>query len=84
MMTKDELIAELHDRNMVVTFTKKDGSERKMICTLADDRIPENLHPKGTGVKYDPDQVRVFDLEKGEWRSFLFSSVTAIERVTSI
>ena len=80
MMTKDELIDMLHNYNMEVTFTKKDNTERTMICTLADDLIPEDLQPKGTGVKYDPDQVRVFDLEKEEWRSFLFSSVTSIER----
>ena len=82
MMTKSELIEMLHKTNMVVKFQKKDGSERIMVCTLADDIIPEDAIPKGTGYKLseDSDQIRVFDLEKEAWRSFNYSSIISAER----
>ena len=80
MMNLETLKTELHTRNMEVTFTKKDGSERVMVCTLADDLIPEEKMPKGTGKTAKPDHiVSVFDLEKEDWRSFDFNSVTNIE-----
>ena len=82
MMTKSELIEMLHNFDMTVKFQKKDGSERTMICTLADDVIPEEATPKGTGSKLpeDSDQIRVFDLEKEAWRSFNYSTVISAER----
>jgi len=40
----------LHAGKVIVTFTKKDGDERKMLCTLKEDLIPkaEVAHPTGT------------------------------------
>jgi len=67
----DENIPEVH-----VTFTKKDGSERVLKCTLVESRIPENKRPKDktTGVSSN-EAVRVFDVEKQDWRSFRWDSV---------
>ena len=61
-----------------VTFTKKDGSERVMRCTRSPIQIPEDQHPKnGTG---DSDTtLRVFDLDKNEWRSFIVENIKRIE-----
>ena len=61
-----------------VTFTKKDGTERVMKCTRSPAQIPEDLHPKnGTG---DTDStIRVFDLDKNEWRSFIVENIKRIE-----
>ena len=61
-----------------VTFTKKDGTERTMRCTRSPVQIPEDQHPKnGTG---DSDTaIRVFDLDKSEWRSFVVENVKRIE-----
>lgn len=64
----------------VVTFTKVDGSEREMRCTLNDTLIPEDKHPKGTGGVVDELTLRVFDLDKNEWRSFKMESVIKIEK----
>ena len=40
---------ELNQGICEVTFTKKNGEERVMPCTLVFDHIPEEHHPKGTG-----------------------------------
>lgn len=59
-----------------VTFTKKDGTERKMVCTLKKDIIPKDMAPKGVGQKSDPKKVcPVYDLEEESWRSFRYDSV---------
>jgi hypothetical protein len=74
----------LHDDNikdLCVTFTKKDGTERAMRCTLIEGRIPTDKAPKTEG-KTTTDSgsaVRVFDTEKSEWRSFRWDSVTKVE-----
>jgi len=62
-----------------VTFTKKDGTERIMRCTQDMDFLANTELPLGTGKPYTDRQVRVFDLDLAEWRSFLRDSVTNLE-----
>ena len=62
-----------------ITFTKKDGSERKMRCTLNEDAIPSEKAPKKAGKSQSEDAIAVFDVEKSDWRSFRFDSVKKIE-----
>ncbi|CAB4167955.1 WYL domain containing protein [uncultured Caudovirales phage] len=66
--------------DVVVEFTKKDGTPRVMECTLDQTYIPEDKKPKSSDdVPICPstlDAIRVFDLEKLEWRSFRWDSVT--------
>ena len=62
-----------------ITFTKKDGTERKMLCTLMEDKIPSEKTPKNTGKTQSEESIAVFDLEKEDWRSFRFDSVKRIE-----
>ena len=65
-----------------VTFTKKDGSERKMLCTLIEGNIPSDKRPKTeTTSQTTGSAVRVFDTEVSEWRSFRWDSVTKVELV---
>jgi len=71
-----ELLSDETIGNLCVTFTKKDGSERKMYCTLAPKFIPEEKHPK-TDTKFTEEAIRVFDKEIGDWRSFRWDSVTS-------
>ena len=60
-----------------VTLVKKDGTERRMQCTLKPDLLPaqtdveeqiQQKQPK-TGI------LAVWDLEKGAWRSFRYDSI---------
>jgi len=61
-----------------VVFKKKDGTERQMRCTLKQSLIPTDKQPK-TESEEDTSTagsaLRVFDLEKQEWRSFRWDSV---------
>lgn len=60
----------------VVDFEKVDGTTRQMKCTLKNGFIPEDKLPKGTGsVTENTEVMRVFDIEKQEWRSFRVASV---------
>jgi hypothetical protein len=65
-----------------ITFTKVDGTERVMHCTLEPSQLPpvvvkEDAKPRKetTSTK----ALRVFDLEKKEWRSFTTKNVKRIE-----
>ena len=69
----------LRSEKVTVLFTKKDGSERKLICTLKEDKIPSKKAPKNTGKAKSEDSIAVFDLEKSDWRSFRFDSVKKVE-----
>jgi hypothetical protein len=69
--------------DMTVTFTKKDGTERVMKCTLKSDALPvveakplqEGKQPR----KESTSSIRVFDLEKQEWRSCRYDSIKRIQ-----
>lgn len=59
-----------------ITFTKKDGTERILKCTLIESRIPENKRPKSSSNSVSSDEaIRVFDVENQDWRSFRWDSV---------
>ena len=82
----------LQNSEVTVTFTKADGTDRDMLCTLDGSRIPvspvkpvpvdgivrESKKPKKAP---DPHSIRVFDLEKQEWRSFRFER---LKKVTAV
>ena len=72
------LIDLLEERSVEIVFTKKDGTERKMVCTLAESKIPSEKSPKNTGKSQSDEALAVFDLEKQSWRSFRFDSVKEI------
>lgn len=74
----------LHDdvcKDLCITFTKKDGTERDMFCTLSESRIPVDKQPKET--QQNPSTggsaLRVFDTVKQEWRSFRWDSIKRVE-----
>lgn len=77
---RDWLLGLLKDDNKstTITFTKKDGSTRIMRCTRNISLIPKEFHPK-EGVNDSGTSIRVFDLDKQEWRSFIAESVTHID-----
>lgn len=62
-----------------VTFTKVDGTERNMKCTLNEKVIPQSTEEKKTvKVKaYNPDVISVWDTENNGWRSFRWDSIKA-------
>lgn len=71
-----ELTEKLQKNSVNVVFIKKDGSERKMICTLNEMLIPDSKKPK-TKSQIDSTKniLAVFDTEKQDWRSINLSQV---------
>ncbi len=80
MVTVDKLKELLKEGKVTVTFTKKDGSHRVMVCTTNKDLVTyktPDITNKSTR-KENPNQIRVYDLEKNGWRSFNYDSVTNV------
>lgn len=73
---------------VTVTFTKADGTDREMRCTLDPEQLPEVPVAAGPvdGIvkeakerkKPDEHSLRVFDLDKKEWRSFRFDRLQKV------
>jgi hypothetical protein len=80
--TKDGIKSTLKTYTANVTFTKVDGSERVMKCTLNETLIPQSTEEKKTDrVKVENDNVlAVWDLESEGWRSFKIDSVKSVQR----
>ena len=83
----------LTNSEVTVTFTKADGTDREMLCTLDNSRIPVSVaKPVSTTAPVDgivresrkprkepdPHSIRVFDVEKQEWRSFRFDRLRKV------
>lgn len=75
----------LHEsEDLCVVFTKKDGTQREMYCTLSENRIPAEKQPKSqtsnseTVGQGSDSAIRVFDTKLQEWRSFRWDSVTEV------
>ena len=63
-----------------ITFTKKDGTERVLRCTLRPDALPvqevtESKEPRKTS----DSTLSVYDLEANGWRSFTIRAVKRVE-----
>lgn len=77
-MDKQTLLDNLAIGPVTVTFTKRDGTERVMTCTRNINMIPLDKAPKGESGKLiteNTDNIKVFDIQIQEWRSFNFSTL---------
>ena len=62
-----------------VEFTKKDGTERKMKCTLKPSLLPVQEEKEQPSTRKVPtDSLAVYDLENNGWRSFRYDSITSV------
>lgn len=72
----------LNEQVLKITFRKVDQSIRVMNCTTNPMLIPDEAG--GFRDSYfgnqNENQVRVWDLDKHDWRSFRFDNVTLIEQ----
>ena len=82
-INRNDVYEFLVDNIIEVTFTKVDGTERKMNCTLNYDYIPEDKKPqnlyKGEKIMENLDILKVFDTDKQDWRSFRVANVILIK-----
>lgn len=70
----------LRDGEVLVKFEKRDGTIREMRCTTNELLIPRDKVPHTTHLTVNSEQVRVFDLDKKEWRSFNMGSLLDYQR----
>ena len=73
------LISHLKYGPVTVYFTKKDGTERKMDCTLKEENIVQYEKKTERVRTLNEETCPVFDLEKNEWRSFRYDALTKVE-----
>ena len=67
---------------VTITFTKVDGTERVMKCTLEANKLPPVVIKEDAKPRKQTDStkaLRVFDVEKQEWRSFNIKNIKKIE-----
>lgn len=69
------------EKEVIIKFKKKDGTERLMRATLDFSKIPEKDKPKNVNIKQILKLIQlnkimhVYDLDKKGWRSVPFDSV---------
>ena len=85
----DRLKTVMREQEIKITFTKKDGTERVMRCTLDPNKLP--VHETNTDNPIDfPETKRkvstetmaVFDRDVQGWRSFTKKSVKCVDFTT--
>jgi hypothetical protein len=78
---RDWLKGLLAKNKVTVVFTKKDGTDRTMVCTTKPELVPqiveESSEPKRQK-KENLDTLAVYDLEKNGWRSFTIKSLKSV------
>lgn len=85
---RKELSEMLHNHICEVTFTKVNGEQRVMPCTLKEGVVPPApVHVTNTEnpidfpkvKKQNPETMSVFCTDKKEWRSFRVANVTNVK-----
>tara|TARA_B100000768_G_C11205836_1_gene343794 strand:+ start:561 stop:812 length:252 start_codon:yes stop_codon:yes gene_type:complete len=82
-MKRDEILRQLREGVITVTFTKLNGDEREMDCTLNMGIIPKKAHPKtdgnyAEGVDTTIGAIKCYDVNAEGWRSFLMTNVKKV------
>jgi hypothetical protein len=80
--TKEELKSILLDHVAMVKFTKTDGTEREMRCTLISHYIPQTVSEetiKKSTKSENPDVLAVWDVDSDGWRSFKLDSILSVK-----
>lgn len=82
IFTKENIAAMLRDSVVTVTFTKVDGSERVMKCTLMSEYVPNTVNSASNQVLLQESgndaNISVWDVEANGWRSFRVNSVKSV------
>jgi hypothetical protein len=82
MHTREQLVQQLKQSTLEVTFTKVNGEQRVMTCTLKESALPTvPTAPENAQVaprKSSETSIAVWDLTASAWRSFRVDSVTNV------
>jgi hypothetical protein len=86
MQTRDEIVTLLKEGLIEVTFTKTNGEERVMKCSLHKDftsSLTEEVKETNER-KINEDVIPAWDIENVGWRSFRIDSITSIRELGKI
>lgn len=80
LFKRDEVIKDLREFVAEVSFTKVDGQNRVMRCTLKPELLPakyvnEEIEAEKNFHAENLDVIRAWDVQKAAWRSFRMDSV---------
>jgi hypothetical protein len=81
MTTKADLKLLLTKHVLSVNFVKRDGTARKMICTLREDVVKPHVKKTERFKKPNEDVLSVWDVEKDVFRSFRLDSLISYEKI---
>jgi hypothetical protein len=85
MFERDVILKDLREYVMEIYFTKVNGEDRAMRCTLRPDLLPETYINEAAEEKafhqVNPDVIACWDVQKGGWRSFRVDSVSYVQNV---
>jgi hypothetical protein len=77
----------LHSNVCTITFVKTNGEEREMVCTLLEQFLPLQETNTDNPIEFrrrsSNESVAVWDLEKNDWRSFRYDSITSLKIKTN-
>ena len=80
MINKDTLKKQLHESVKTVTFTKADGSQRVMKCTLQASELPAIDATKTVVARKTSDEaLAVWDVDAKGWRSFRYDAIISVQ-----
>ena len=89
MYERDSIVSDLRKNVLEVTFTKVNGEERVMRCTLDPRYMPpkmesENVQEANKYNRDNPDVIAVWDIQNNGWRSFRVDSVSYVQHVHTV
>lgn len=74
---REQFTKYLREGVITVGFTKKNGEDRVINCTLIN--IPADKQPKGEAPERKGTSLAVFDVDKQDWRAFNLENVYSLE-----
>lgn len=81
-LNKQVMFEALKNNICVVVFTKVNGDQRRMMCTLAESKLPEDF--RLSNKSQNNNFLAVYDIEEGGWRGFRVDSVQSFTVVEAV
>lgn len=86
LFNRDDILKDLRKSVIEVHFTKVNGENRIMHCSLMPELLPEtyneDLKEETDFHQKNPNVVAAWDVQKGGWRSFRVDTVQYVQDVT--
>lgn len=77
-LNKNLIVEKAKNGVITVRFTKVNGDERTMKCTLLSEYLPNQTDIEETTARVNDNVLAVWDVEANGWRSFRVDSVKEV------